>query len=238
MPSNARALLATLMLVACSGGDERARAAGATGGFVRYDARGLASWYGDELAGNRTASGARFDPAAITAAHRSLPLGSFVEVTSAETGRSILVLINDRGPHHRDRLIDLSRGAAQQLGFGARSVASVRIRTVTPSPAEAAALRAGRPVAMRGGATRLLATPPLPALPSLVEGRRYMLQIASFSSEERARTLAAALGAGVSPAGDLWRVRLGPLVGANAVQRARDEAAGRGYGDAQILPAD
>ena len=243
MPSKAEALAAALLLVACSGGNDRALAAPA-GAFVAYDASGLASWYGDELAGSRNASGARFDPGAVTAAHRSLPLGSFVEVTSVDTGRSIVVLINDRGPGRKDRLIDLSRGAAQQLGFRGRSTATVRIRAITPSAEVARALRAGRsapPIEearierVASDDLHLLAPRPLPPL---VENRAYFAQIATFSNRDRAESLARATGATVSAAGNLWRVRIGPLVGAKAVQRARDAVANRGYGDARILPAD
>ena len=245
MPSKAETLCAALLLVACSGGNDYALAApAAAGAFVAYDASGLASWYGDELAGNRTASGARFDPAGVTAAHRSLPLGSFVEVTSVATGRSIVVLINDRGPGRKDRLIDLSRGAAQQLGFGGRSTATVRVRAITPSPEIARALRAGRSVmptnparVERVASDDLAVLRPRP-LPAIVENRAYFVQIATFSNKDRAEALARATGASVSASGNLWRVRVGPLVGAKAVQRARDAVANRGYGDARILPAD
>lgn len=80
---------------------------------------GMASYYGRELAGNRTASGERFDPSALTAAHRSLPLGSKVRVTNPKTGDSVIVRINDRGPFHGSRLIDLSEAAARQIGIRA-----------------------------------------------------------------------------------------------------------------------
>jgi rare lipoprotein A len=78
---------------------------------------GMASYYGRELAGNRTASGERFDPADLTAAHRTLPLGSKVRVTNPRTGDSVIVRINDRGPFHGNRLIDLSEAAARQVGI-------------------------------------------------------------------------------------------------------------------------
>ena len=78
---------------------------------------GMASYYGREFAGRRTASGERFDPAGFTAAHRSLPFGSRVRVTSANTGRSVIVRINDRGPFKRDRVIDVSQAAARELGL-------------------------------------------------------------------------------------------------------------------------
>ncbi len=76
---------------------------------------GTASWYGAELAGHRTASGERFNPNELTAAHRTLPLGSHVRVTYH--GRSVIVRINDRGPFAGHRLIDLSRAAAEQIGL-------------------------------------------------------------------------------------------------------------------------
>ena len=76
---------------------------------------GVASWYGREFAGHRTASGERFDPAQYTAAHRTLPFGSRVRVT--HNGRSVVVRINDRGPFHGGRVIDLSQAAAEQIGI-------------------------------------------------------------------------------------------------------------------------
>ncbi|MGB3791731.1 MAG: septal ring lytic transglycosylase RlpA family protein [Sphingopyxis granuli] len=117
-----------------------------------YDEIGYAGLYGDERAGNPTANGETFEPAAISAAHKTLPLPSYVEVTALDTGRTILVRINDRGPMANDRLIDLSRGAAQQLGL-TDGVAAVRVRRTNPPAAERAQLRAGRAVPER------LATP-------------------------------------------------------------------------------
>lgn len=116
----------------------------------RYDEVGYASWYGDEMGGGRTASGAPFDPQGFTAAHRTLPLGSYVEVTSLDTGRTILVQINDRGPRQTNLLIDLSQGAAQALGIQGRG--AVRVRRVNPSPSDLAAFRAGQPGAPRADA--------------------------------------------------------------------------------------
>ncbi|MDO9367504.1 MAG: septal ring lytic transglycosylase RlpA family protein [Sphingopyxis sp.] len=115
-----------------------------------YDDVGYASWYGEELAGRPTANGETFDPAAITAAHKTLPLPSYVEVTALDTGRTILVRVKDRGPMVGDRLIDLSRGAAEQLGL-TDAVAAVRVRRTNPPVAERAQLRAGKPVPERIG---------------------------------------------------------------------------------------
>ena len=110
-----------------------------------YDRLGYASWYGSE-SGNRTANGERFRPGGITAAHTTLPLPSYVEVTALDTGRRIVVRINDRGPFAQgQRIIDLSRGAAEQLGIRAQGHAPVRVRRVEPAEADRERLRAGKP---------------------------------------------------------------------------------------------
>jgi rare lipoprotein A len=93
---------------------ETAEAASKTRVMKRGASSGMASWYGH---GARTASGARFNPNGMTAAHRTLPFGTRVLVSHRATGRSVQVTINDRGPFIRGRVIDLSRGAAQQLGI-------------------------------------------------------------------------------------------------------------------------
>jgi rare lipoprotein A len=88
---------------------------------------GLASWYGARHAGHRTASGERFDPDALTAAHRTLPFGSRVRVTNVENGRSVVVRINDRGPFAEGRVIDLSEAAARAIGITESGLARVRL---------------------------------------------------------------------------------------------------------------
>jgi len=109
-----------------------------------YDVLGYASWYGNE-SGNRTANGEQFRPGWITAAHTTLPLPTYVEVTALDTGRRIVVRINDRGPFVRgQRIIDLSRGAAEQLGIKAQGHAPVRVRRVEPSEKDRKRLREGK----------------------------------------------------------------------------------------------
>ncbi len=88
---------------------------------------GVATWYGPRHAGLRTTSGARFDPRKLTAAHPSLPMGTWVRVTDDATGRSVVVLVNDREPPHGVRCIDLSEAAADRLGMRGRGVADVTI---------------------------------------------------------------------------------------------------------------
>ena len=121
---------------------------------VNYDEVGYASWYGDELRGNPTASGEIFNPEGVSAAHNTLPLLSFAEVTNLDSGRTILVRINDKGPFKRGRIIDISAGAARQLGVTAQGQFPVRVRRVNPPEFERRQLQSG------GTATERLATPP------------------------------------------------------------------------------
>jgi rare lipoprotein A len=96
----------------------------------------VASWYGPGFAGRRTSSGETYNPEALTAASKTLPLGSHVRVTNPDTGRSVVVRINDRGPFVRGRSLDLSHGAAQQIGLTGKGVGRVRVTpTATSTPA-------------------------------------------------------------------------------------------------------
>jgi rare lipoprotein A len=88
---------------------------------------GVASYYGHELAGNRTASGERFNPGAMTAAHRTLPLGTKLRVTNKTNGRSVIVRVNDRGPFVGNRILDVSLAAAREIGMVRSGKAVVRI---------------------------------------------------------------------------------------------------------------
>lgn len=259
---------------------EVARASSRTAGS-RYDEVGVASWYGEEMGPNaRAANGERFDPAAITIAHRKLPLGSFVEITSLDTGRTIVARVTDRGPHRAGRLIDMSRGAAQLLGMGKRAMFPVRVRDVTLTPGDEAALRAGQPASERldeppvllaalrkrlngeaapavpaqvsmppkavpvpaaaitSKAKSIVKAPPKPSAAPAVTNGHYLVQIGTFSDRDHAKSLADRLHGGVSSAGKLWRVRLGPFSTSTEANRARDGAIKRGYGDAVVVRQD
>lgn len=98
-----------------------------------YVAEGVASWYGGRHNGRMTANGEIFDGGRLSAAHRTLPLPSVVEVTNLENGRRLKVRVNDRGPFVRGRLIDLSEAAAEALGFKAKGTARVRVRFIGPA---------------------------------------------------------------------------------------------------------
>jgi len=98
-----------------------------------YEAEGMASWYGPDFQGRRTSSGEPYDMYAMTAAHPTLPLPTYVEVTNVENGRTVVVRVNDRGPFHPDRIIDLSYVAAWKLGMVGHGTARVRVRALEPA---------------------------------------------------------------------------------------------------------
>lgn len=131
-----------------------------------YDARGVASWYGDAFHLKRTANGETFDMHAVTAAHTTLPLPSMVEVTNLENGRKLVVRVNDRGPFHDNRIIDLSREAARQLGFQQAGLANVRVRYLGPAPltgpADGVRYASARPLPTHASAAAVPPPPPPP----------------------------------------------------------------------------
>lgn len=128
---------------------------------------GYASWYGGKFQGRQTASGEIFDTNKLTAAHKTLPFGTVVEVTNLDTGKSVQVRINDRGPFVEGRIIDLSRAAAAEIGMMGTGIAPVKVQIIKDA-AEAEKMQQGS----RG--------------PSV---SYYSIQIASFSAEENARRL-------------------------------------------------
>ncbi len=97
-----------------------------------YDEVGKASWYGKKFHGNNTSNGEVYDMYQLSAAHKSLPLPTYVEVTNLDNKRKLIVRVNDRGPFHGSRIIDLSYAAATKLGMVNTGVANVRVRALTP----------------------------------------------------------------------------------------------------------
>jgi len=119
---------------------------------VNYRQEGLASWYGDDFHGRLTANGEVFDMSALTAAHPTMPMPCYARVTNLSNGKSLIVRVNDRGPYHGDRLIDVSNKAAELLEFKGNGVARVRVEYVGRAPLEGsddrqllATLRTGTP---------------------------------------------------------------------------------------------
>ena len=122
----------------------------------QYDRTGIASWYGDPFHGRRTANGEIYDMNALTAAHKTLPMPMRVRVTNLDNGRSLVLKINDRGPFVHGRIIDVSRRAAQLLGFYKQGTAKVRVTAVDPVRPKVVAKRVATPLEQQNA---------LPALP-------------------------------------------------------------------------
>src|SRR5579864_6001712 len=101
---------------------------------VNYRQEGLASWYGDDFHGRLTANGEVFDMEGLSAAHPTLPMPCYARVTNLSNGKSLIVRVNDRGPYHGDRLIDVSNKAAELLDFKSVGVARVRVEYVARAP--------------------------------------------------------------------------------------------------------
>lgn len=164
-------------------------------GFVE---RGIASWYGPKFHGRRTSSGETYDMHKMTAAHKTLPLPTYVSVRNLVTGKEIVVRVNDRGPFHGDRIIDLSYAAATTLGIARRGTGPVEVRALVPGAPE-------RPVASFR-----------PSEPSRLFVQAGAFQAASNASKLRTR-LAAVSGLPVrvrramSDGRVMYRVWLGPV---------------------------
>lgn len=200
-----------------------------------YDEKGIASWYGPDFHGRSTANGEIYNQDDLTAAHRTLPMPSWVEVTNLDNGRKLTVRINDRGPFADRRIIDLSRRSAQLLGVYRPGLARVRVRRVFPEGDWARTTPATRIAAV---APSLLPAP-LPAVTPTAADDSF-IQVAALSDEGRAMALASALGdfgpAAATPApGGLWRVRIGPLAAGQA-ESLLQQVRAAGYPDAWLLP--
>jgi rare lipoprotein A len=196
-------LLPSFLLYGC-GTTPAPRHIPSTGYPIGYVERGVASWYGPGFHGRKTANGETYDMHQLTAAHRTLPLGSVVQVRSLTNGRTTTVRVNDRGPFAKGRILDLSQAGAQALGMVGQGTDQVEIRVVAyqgragamgylrvqvasfAEQANAQAL-AGR---LRGqySDVRVEAV-------ELAEGRRYRVHVGRFTSEQQAETVARRLEA-------------------------------------------
>ncbi|WP_235536406.1 MULTISPECIES: septal ring lytic transglycosylase RlpA family protein [unclassified Sphingomonas] len=218
-----------------------------------YDEVGLASWYGAQFHGGQTANGEQFDMDRVGAAHKTLPLPSYVEVTALDTGRTILVRINDRGPFVANRIIDLSRRSAQLLGIERTGVSRVRVRRVSPSETDRLALRWGRPATDRPYASaselaalnqRFVARPAGPKAPPRVAAAvpdeavpvgGWFIQVAAVGTRARAEEVAEFVAGRVEPVGALWRVRMGPYKNEAEATTALAQVRSDGYQDARLV---
>ena len=188
--------------------------------YRNYRERGTASWYGSKFHGHETSNGEIFDLYAASAAHKTLPIPSYARVTNLDNGRSVVVRVNDRGPFHGDRLIDLSYGAAVKLGYMEHGTAPVEVEVLN----------------IAGVDDRR----------DVPGGHYRYLQLGAFGAESSAQRLQAELQAflqvpvfisNVESAGKLlYRVRIGPLADADELAMVKQQLVDGGYSSGQPLP--
>lgn len=173
-----------------------------------YRKQGIASWYGAKFHGHTTSNGETYDMYSLSAAHRSLPLPTYARVTNLENGKSTIVRVNDRGPFHGERLIDLSFAAARVLGFQGQGTARVEVEALATEPDNS------------GSAEPAQEKTESPGTDSGASGEQSLfVQVAAFGREAAAQSLRAQVQALVaspvsvftSSDGALHRVRVGPL---------------------------
>ena len=191
-----------------------------------YKARGIGSWYGRKFHGQKTSSGEPYDMYGMSAAHPTLPILSYVRVSNPANGKSVVVRVNDRGPFHSGRLIDLSWTAAFKLGYIGEGSTVVEVESVLPGQVLATAPAptvAGDPIAA------MAAAEPEPPLPQVQDARGHFLQLGAFGNRDNAEALRARLARElgnlaeklvIQSAGKLFRVQLGPWPDAAAAQLA------------------
>jgi len=185
-----------------------------------YKVRGIASWYGAKFHGHETSNGEIYNLYLASAAHKTLPIPCYARVTNLDNGRSIVVRVNDRGPFHSDRLIDLSYGAAVKLGYMEAGTAPVEVEVLDVAGVDD----------RRGS----------------VAGDYRYLQLGAYSSRDSARALQDKLQELLAPpvfisevqAGNnlLYRVRIGPMSGAGEIESVQQQLRLAGYDGAQPLP--
>lgn len=198
-----------------------------------YRERGHASWYGRKFHGRRTSSGEPYDMFAMTAAHKTLPLPSYVRVTNVKNGRSIVVKVNDRGPFHPGRIIDLSYTAALKLDILKQGAALVEVEAIT-----------SREFATAARAPAAATIPPAPAKPAPSTQVLGYWQVAIYSDAINAAALRADLhAAGIGPV-ELWsgagadakhRVVVGPYPDPTGGEGVRQQLLGRGLNADWVL---
>ncbi len=226
-----------------------------------YRERGVASWYGKKFHGKPTSSREPYDMYAMSAAHKTLPLPSYVRVRNLQNGRSVIVRVNDRGPFLHNRLIDLSYAAAHRLGIVGTGTGLVEIETVEPGESQPVKL-AEQPATEPRRPTFAVVSPVVAddsrdgggrtASGTAVEGRplnvppKLYLQLGAFTSRDnaeklRARAEQSALGTALvqssaaANGASLYRVRIGPLASVEDGDRLTTQARALGFDRAHVV---
>jgi len=189
--------------------------------------KGIASWYGNKFHGRRTSSGEEYDMYAMTAAHKTLPIPAYVAVKNLDNGREAIVRVNDRGPFHEGRIIDLSYAAATKLGVAQTGTANVEIRVVSSKDDENERL------------SKTFVESPAP------DGGKLYVQVAAFSTEENAlQYLGKLQGEGFSDVRlhiesrkgkTVYRVRIGPLPSDNVAHKVLSQLKLNNHQDIKIV---
>lgn len=224
---------------------------------VGYSDSGIASWYGTKFHGRKTSNGESYNIYKLTAAHRSLPIPSYVEVTNLSNGKSAIVRVNDRGPFHGDRLIDLSYAAAVKLGFAGEGTTAVKV-TALPLPgqrdlrpgkahfSQAETVKVGTakpsPITTRTPVATINAS--LSARPAEVSKGpdHYYVQLGAFKTEVNANKLRLDVASKLAQyvevvkpkEGDFFRVRVGPMVSKSSADTMKQRLVELGFDRAVI----
>ena len=202
-----------------------------------YSQKGIASWYGKKFHGHRTSSGEIYNMYAMTAAHKTLPLPSYVRVTSLKDGKSVIVKVNDRGPFHENRIIDLSYAAAKKLGVTARGTGAVEVTVIDPENFQ-------RTANYQPAVKRPSALGTYKGTYTAAADFKLYLQVGAFSSKENAYQLRKRLSGMFKPsrvhsefssAQNIYRVRIGPLSGVNEADKLTTLLNNKGISTAKII---
>lgn len=225
-----------------------------------YEQEGLASWYGQKFHGHLTSNGEAYNMFMMTAAHKTLPLPSFVKVTNLSNGKTAVVRVNDRGPFHEDRIIDLSYAAAKKLGYQKHGTARVKLEvihfdqdnnvTVGSAPTvpyeEYAGLKPAEPVKVTVNAAKKFSVEETDVKASPVSDapaadNETFIQVAALSDLDKAKSVSTVLSAlyqvptQIPFIDDIYKLRLGPLKDRFQVQMLLEELKNNGYPNAYTV---
>lgn len=210
-----------------------------------YDAQGVASWYGPNFQSKSTSSGERYNMYAMTAAHKTLRIPSYVLVTNLENGKQVVVRVNDRGPFVSNRIIDLSYAAAKKIGMIGRGTAMVDVRSITPDTPipRSQSIVSGAPTlpASPAPVSSAPAVSAAASLPHAVWGQDVFIQVGAFGemghviSVQQRLAQAGITAVSVTPFGALNRVRVGPVASLADYDRLMDQLRTIGFENAQMV---
>ncbi len=191
-------------------------------GRTPYKETGIASWYGRKFHGQKTSSGELYDMYGMTAAHPTLPIPSYVRVTNPRNGKSVVLRVNDRGPFHTDRVIDLSWVAAYKLGYLKQGSTQVEVESILSGS------QTSVQSIIAGGSPNVAST----SLPEVSRLQGHFIQVGAFGNRDNAEALRARLARELGALGDKlvidsargsFRVKLGPWANSAAAEQARNQ---------------